>query len=121
MLSTKSTGRDATIMMKSVYANEPTDGLVSVHLFDETPSCGQPPRVGVWAIWSEKERQKGHASRALKRMCAAADKHRVALILAASMLRYDTDTNSERYSDVEADRLDALNELGLGREQLFAW
>ena len=59
--------------------------------------------------------------RALQRLCAIADAHQVTLTLEPHWLRYDTDTDPERYCDAEADRLEALNDLNLTNEQLLQW
>ena len=111
-------------MMNAFYAGQPKDGLVSVHLCDETfgPNrSDRPAQVGILAIWSEVERRKGHAARTLQSLCAAADAHQVVLTLEPRWMRYDTDTNPEQYSDVESDRLEALNGLNLDNKQLAAW
>lgn len=70
-------------------------------------------------IWSERDRRRGHASRALDALCHAADRLGYAIVLEAHWLAYDTHSYSE--DDVEGDRLDALNELKLGNEDLAAW
>lgn len=105
-------------MINAFYAAEPKDGLVSMNLFDLSCST-DPAKVELGAIWSEVERGKGHASRALERLCVIADAHQVILWLEPHWLRYDTDP--DRYSEAETDRLEALNDLNLSNEQLSQW
>ena len=114
-------GTSAHSMIEAFYAAEPKDGLVSVELREGIAVPGHPAQVSVESLWSEVERKKGHGTRALQLLCAVADAHGIALALEPCPLRYDLDTNPERYTDAEADRLDDLNKLGLSKERVMAW
>lgn len=70
-------------------------------------------------IWSERTRRAGHASKALDALCDAADRLGYVIVLEAHWLAYDTDSYPP--GDEEGDRLDALNEMRLGNEELAAW
>ena len=69
------------------------------------------------ALWSEKQRGTGHATRALNHLCELADAHSVTITLEVCRLLYDLDV----CSDDDLDRLDALNQLAMNDEQLEAW
>lgn len=89
--------------------------LVSVMFFNSQSNADE---WRVEAIWSEVERGKGHASRALNLLCEIADQHQLQLTLVPHWLAYDL-ANVEDIE--EEDRLHALNEQKLGNAQLKAW
>lgn len=111
----------ARAVIRAFRAAEPKDGLVCVDLREQAANSACPGKVSIVSIWSEVERRKGYATKALARLCAVADAQGVALTLEPCPLRYDTDTSPGQYSDPQADRLETMNDLGLDKAQLIAW
>jgi hypothetical protein len=118
MLDTQRGPSRATAMVQAYRREALGSELVSIDLAIVRRN---PETVLICAIWSERERGKGHASRALSRLCGLADKFQVALNAVPYWLRYDTESSPPLYTPEEEARLDALNELNLSNAQLKAW
>jgi hypothetical protein len=74
------------------------------------------------AIWSEVDRCKGHAGRAIRALLCDADELGIDVQLIPHWLAYDTDCHASAGEDDDVlDRMDALNELKLDNEQLGSW
>lgn len=86
--------------------------LVSVELRSEGENS-----LYIEAIWSEVDRGRGYAGRALGLLVCLADRYGVTLTLVPHWLAYDV----ELYPEGEQGRLYALNECKLNNEQLERW
>ena len=97
--------------------HEIRDGLVTVSF---SPTAGG---AELDSIWSEIERRKGHASRAMSAILALADEHGIDVYAQPHWLAYDVEryTPGEDFPSDELDRMDRLNEQRLDNQQLLGW
>lgn len=96
------------------------DGHPGIEVWVEGHPRGEET-VEVMAVWSHRERGAGHASRAMRALAGLADELGVTLRGQVHRLRYDTDHPVPGETEMELDRLDALNDVGLGNVELLAW
>lgn len=68
-------------------------------------------------FWSERERRKGHGTRAMQLLLDSADETGVELTLCPYRLLYDLDATAEENVDLNAE----LNELAMEDAALEAW
>lgn len=101
-------------LIRTLIAGRYDGDLVSMDLADAPGG-----EVSLEYIWSERTRRVGHASKALDALCEAADRLQVGLVLEAHWLAYET--GEYPIGDAEGDRLDELNEMKLGNDDLAAW
>ncbi|NTF17894.1 hypothetical protein G6L37_05725 [Agrobacterium rubi] len=75
------------------------------------------------AIWSELERGRGHAGRAMRAMIEIADEHGIDIYAQPHFLIYDTAEHeaSGLFTDEQIDLMDRLNENRLDNEELLGW
>jgi hypothetical protein len=97
--------------------NEVISGQVSIMFSDV---CG---KVTLESIWSEQERGKGHASKAMRSVIEIADKYGIDIYSQPHALRYDTETQEESglFSEAQIDLWDRLNETCLSNIDLLEW
>lgn len=91
-------------------------GLVTIGLFG---AGHRENEIELSQFCSEVERRKGHATKAMIAFLDLADEFQVDVVLTACFLRYEI--HDPFYSNDEADRLHALNELGMNNDQLVEW
>lgn len=78
-----------------------------------------PDVVTLNSVWSNRERGKGHATRAMRALLDLADGHGVTVTGEVYWLTYDIEYGD--YDEADLDRLDALNDARLDHRGLIAW
>jgi len=97
---------------RAAEIEEVRNGLVSIELADAAGGA-----LEVAALWSEKERFRGHAGRAMRALAGLADEAGVELVLVPRWLAYETD----HLDGAEADELERLNRRRLDNDELAQW
>jgi len=98
--------------------NEMKSGLISVWF-----SLAKNGKVTLEAIWSEQERGRGHATKAMRAVLEIADTYDIDIYGQPHALRYDTELHekSGMFSADQIDLWDSLNENCLSNEALLDW
>jgi hypothetical protein len=77
----------------------------------------------IGAIWSEVERGKGHAGRAMRSILDLASEHGIDVYAQPHFLVYDTELHEDSgfFTQEQLDLMDRLNEQRLDNDELLAW
>lgn len=97
--------------------HEMKSGLISI-MFSDVDG-----KVTLESIWSEQERGKGHASKAMRAVLKIADKYDIDIYGQPHALRYDTEMQEDSglFSAEQIDLWGRLNENCLSNVELLKW
>lgn len=100
--------------IRDIY--EVKSGLVTIEI---SGAKREDNEIELCQLWSDVERGKGHATKAMTAFLELADEYQVDVALTVHSLEYDN--NDLLYSDDELEQLQELNAYRLNNQQLVSW